>query len=157
MNFQVNLECFFIKKTWKVKMITDVLDHDLIFYCTYNQLCVFIVHGIYNFRLGIGISCTHETWSCSQQRFAGCFIYANSLFDMVCKNFIFFERNISDFCFGTDSSQIKRISYEVAWTLINIHSLRNFSCTSNFIFLVFWYFSNHIKFRSLLEFWIVCF
>ena len=82
---------FFHQKNLKVKMITDVLDHDLIFYCTYNQLCVFIVHGIYNFRLGIGISCTHETWSCSQQRFAGCFIYANSSFDVVCKKLIFLK------------------------------------------------------------------
>ena len=36
LNFQVNLKCFITQKTWKVKIIT----HDLIFYCTQNQLCV---------------------------------------------------------------------------------------------------------------------
>ena len=40
LNFQVNLECFFTQKTWKVKIITHDLNHDLIFYCTHNQLCV---------------------------------------------------------------------------------------------------------------------
>ena len=40
LNFQVNLDCFFTQKTWKVKITTQDLNHDLIFYCTQNQLCV---------------------------------------------------------------------------------------------------------------------
>ena len=40
LNFQVNSKCFFTQKTWKVKIITHDSNHDLIFYCTHNQLCV---------------------------------------------------------------------------------------------------------------------
>ena len=40
LNFQVNLEYFFIQKTCKMKIITHSLNHDLIFYCTHNQLSV---------------------------------------------------------------------------------------------------------------------
>ena len=38
--FQVDLECFSTKKTWKVKIITNDLNDDLLFHCTRNQLCV---------------------------------------------------------------------------------------------------------------------
>ena len=42
-----------MQKTWKVKIITYDLNHDLIFYCTHNEsiLCesVFRVLGTYNF------------------------------------------------------------------------------------------------------------
>ena len=38
--FSSQFRMFFTQKTWNVKMITHDLNHDWIFYCTQNQLCV---------------------------------------------------------------------------------------------------------------------